>query len=190
MGAESTAYFSRGGETLLIRATLRRKAIPRTKGNAPPTAVGSSLIRTNSPTLLTALDWGARHGLHHMHSGGACRRCRRSTGPIRGASSSLRLPKTKAGVCVSTVSIVGGRDEHVPNRARSHQSHQTALTVVVARGAGAACADPTPLSPMLLTVLTVQTVFSQVARILMILLPAAEAASQCAIPSARSCARP
>jgi hypothetical protein len=74
-------------------------------------------------------------------------------------------PKTKAGICVSTVSIVG----HVPRRARCHQ---TGLNVVVAGGASAVCAEPDPLFPMLLTVLTVLTVFSVVARILMILFPA------------------
>src|SRR5258708_13730280 len=67
-------------------------------------------------------------------------------------------------VCVSTVSIVGGRDRHGPSRARSHQSHQTAFVT----GSDAACADPAPLPPMLLTVLAV---FSSVAHILIILLP-------------------
>jgi hypothetical protein len=69
-------------------------------------------------------------------------------------------PETKAGVCVSTVSIVGVRDGHAPRRTRSHQSQQTGFSSTLAGAAGAACATQAPLSPMLLTVLTVLTVFS------------------------------
>ena len=38
-----------------------------------------------------------------------------------GHSLQLRLPETKAGVCVSTVSIVGGCDGDLPDRARADQ---------------------------------------------------------------------
>ena len=59
-----------------------------------------------------------------------------------------RLVETKSGVCVSTVSIVGGRDGRVHRRVRCHQIGRALSS-----------------SPMLLTI------FSGVARILMILLP-------------------
>jgi lipopolysaccharide transport protein LptA len=41
-GAESTVYFNRSGEILLIRATLRRKATPRRRDNARRCKRGAS----------------------------------------------------------------------------------------------------------------------------------------------------
>ena len=53
MGAESMAYFNRDGEALLSRATLRRKAPPRRKGNAR-----CCMLRGRNKIQFASVQWG------------------------------------------------------------------------------------------------------------------------------------
>src|SRR5260370_1731451 len=80
MGAESMAYFNRDGEALLRRATLRRKAPPRGKGNARCCMIS---VRPMKPSAtLRYVSWKFNACTSDLPS-----RCRRA--PARGTPSYL-----------------------------------------------------------------------------------------------------